>query len=97
MINIFFKVPKSKHIHPFHYIDRQSHVEAIAKLNDTAFQAFQLNLFMVMTGIDPRIQKIKAIVVFNAGEMLHIIRMVYQHYGPFPLIGCDRYVFLFFL
>ena len=42
-----------------------------------------------MTGIDPEVQKIKAIVVLNAKDLIHVFRSVWQDYGPFPLIGCD--------
>ena len=42
-----------------------------------------------MTGIDPEVQKIEAIVVLNVRDLIHAFRRVWQDYGPFPLIGCD--------
>ncbi len=45
--------------------------------------------FQSITGVDPRTTPIRAVVVFNVCEMIHVLRQVLQDFGPFPIIGCD--------
>ena len=45
--------------------------------------------FKALIGVDPAQETILGMVVFNIGDLAHMIRQVVQEYGPFPLIGCD--------
>jgi hypothetical protein len=67
-------------------------IPQLATLGCQIFQKFVLfsqAAFQSITGVDPRTTPIRAVVVFNVCEMIHVLRQVLQDFGPFPIIGCD--------
>ena len=61
----------------------------VENVDFSACRQKQIEIFRAVTGIDPEVQKIKAIVVLNSKDLIHVFRRVWQDFGPFPMIGCD--------
>ena len=84
--------PAGVEIRPFH-MTSQSLVPQINGPEDKkrigSLRELHLAAFQSITGVDPRCRRIRAVVVFNVCEMIHVLRQVLQDFGPFPIIGCD--------
>ncbi len=84
--------PAGVEIRPFH-MTSQSLVPQIHGPEDKtrigSLRDLHLAAFQSITGVDSRCRRIRAVVVFNVCEMIHVLRQVLQDFGPFPIIGCD--------
>ena len=87
---IALKLPNFPNIHPFQYSDFNSlTVTDIENRPKSELRKQQIDLFKQVTGVDPELQKVIAVMVLNVRELMHIFRRIWQDFGPFPLIGCD--------
>ena len=84
------KLPKMPNVKPFQSIlDFEDFFQEPEPEDFSACRQKQIEIFKAVTGIDPEMQKIKAIVVLNSKDLIHVFRRIWQDFGPFPLIGCD--------
>ncbi len=83
------KLPKLPNIHPFQFAEDPGSWLQYYPLTISESRKQQIDLFKRVTGVDPEVDKILALVCLNVRDLMHIFRRIWQDYGPFPIIGCD--------